>query len=529
MPTFLLSRQLVAQLAIAGLMLAAHPYWGLWHDGTLYFGQVLLHSRVPQLVQDMFFASGSQDRYSVYAHVVKPLYALFGQPATHLGGVLCSWALMAGGVLALLRPLHPQPLAALWGVLAFAVTAPIYGGGWVFGYGEQFLTARSFAEPLLLWSLVALIRGHFGLMAALLGAATLFHPLMTLPVLAVIWFYGVQADRRWLWALAVLPGVVAAGAAGIAPWDGLLKRYDPYWWSLIDTVSSQVLPANWSAMDALTVAADLAVLAAVAGLRPRDAFSGLLQATIAAAIAMFGACLLLVDGLHLVLPTQLQLWRVHWVVHLLAVVLTPWLVARLWRLGGFWPASACALVLAALNIHVGSPHGVPAVLLWGAVSAVARWAPAVSRSTCRLVCASIALGVVFTAATRLGTVLQLEDWQFPEAGWGGLFLLAVSFPAIAMPAFATLLGLHERGRAGQVAAWGLAVALLATVAVHWDQRTDLARATEASGTTPAPFAAQLPPDTTVYWPGSLAPVWGAARARQPLRTAAGLGHAVSPT
>lgn len=509
MPTLPSSRQLIAFLAIAGLMLAAHPYWGLWHDGTLYFGQVLLHSRVPQLAQDLFFASGSQDRYSVYAHVVGPLYALIGQPATHLTGVLCSWTLMAAGVLALLRPLQPQPLAGLWGMLAFAVITPIYGGGWVFSYGEQFLTARSFAEPLLLWSLVALLRGRLGLMAVLLVAAGAFHPLMTLPVLAVIWCYGLQANRRWLWALAVLPLVAAAGAAGMAPWDGLLRRYDPYWWSLIDTVSPQVLPTNWSALEAFTVVLDLAVLAAAARALPQDPFTRLLHATVLATALLMAACLVLADGLHLVLPTQLQLWRVHWVTHLLSVILTPWLVARLWSRGGLWPVSACALVLALVNVHVNSPHGGGAVLLAGAACALAARVRQVSRATRWLACTCLAIGIVATSATRLATLLQLESWQFPEAGWAGLFLLAVSFPIVAMPGFAGLLALHDRGgRAGRAAAWLLSTALFATVALHWDQRTDLARATESSDTAPPPFAAELPRDTTVYWPGSLAPVWG---------------------
>lgn len=497
-------------LAIAGWMLAAHPYWGLWHDGTLYFGQVLLHSRVPQLAQDLFFASGSQDRYSIYAHVVKPLYALFGQPATHMSGVLCSWALMGGGVLALLRSLQPTPMAAVWGLLAFAVTAPIYGGGWVFGYGEQFLTARSVAEPMLLWSLVALLRQRLALAAGLMAAALAFHPLMALPVLVVAWCYLVQVQRRWLWALGLLPLVAAAGAAGIPPWDGLLRRYDPYWWSLINAVNTQVLPSNWSLMDAATVLLDLAVIAAVALARPSAPFARLLWAVLLASGLMFGACLVLVDGLRLVLVTQLQLWRVHWIAHLLATILAPWLVARLWQRGGLWPASACALVLALLNAHVGSPHGAGAVLLWAGISALAVAVRQVSKATHRLACASIVAGIVFLSGTRLATVLELASWQFPEAGWGGLFLLAISFPTLAVPALAALQALQQCGRAGTVLAGLLSSLLFITVALHWDQRSDLARATEASEHPPA-LAHAIPQDATVYWPGPfnhLAPVWG---------------------
>lgn len=504
-------RQLwIPLLAIAGWMLAAHPYLGVWHDGTLYFGQVLLHSRVPQLAQDLFFASGSQDRYSVYAHAVGPLYALIGQPATHMGAVLFSWALMGGGVLALLRALQPQPLAALWGLLAFAVVTPIYGGGWSFGYGEQFLTARSFAEPALLWSLVALLRQRFVAMAALLAVGVAFHPLMSLPVLVLIWCYLLQAQRHWLWALGLLPLLAAAGAAGIPPWDGLLQRYDPYWWSLIDAVNTYVLPSNWSAMNVASVALDLTVIAAVAREGQPASFVRLLRAALLAAGLMFGACLVLVEGLHLVLATQLQLWRVHWIVHLLATILAPWLMARLWQRGGLWPASACALALALLNAHVNSPHGVAAVLLWVGVCGLALAVRNVSRITHRLACGCIVAGIVFLSATRLATLLALQSWQLPEAGWGGLFVLAAAFPTIAMPAFAALLALHKRAGASRVVAGVLSGLLFTTTALLWDQRSDLARATDAAEH-PSPLASRIPLDATVYWAGpfnQLAPVWG---------------------
>ena len=520
------SRLLIAAAALLAWMLAAHPYWGIWHDGTLYFGQALLNSRVPQLAQDLFFASGSQDGYSIYSAVVAPLYRLLGQAATHITAVLCSWALMAGGVLALLRPLQASGLSnawGLWGLLAFAVVTPIYGGGWVFGYAEPFLTARTFAEPLLLAALVALARGRTGVTAGLLVAAAALHPLMSLPVVVIAWCFAVQADRRWLWALAALPVALAAAVAGWAPWSGLLRRYDPDWWSMINTATPQVLPTRWTALEAGTVLVDVTVLATVARLRPPDALGRLLRAAVLAAVLLFAAALVLADGLRLVLPTQLQLWRVHWIAHLLAVVLSPWLVARLWQLGGLWPVSACALVLALINIHCLSPHGVAALLLWAGVSAVALRVRDVSALVRWLACGGIGLAIVATSATRLGTLLQLQAWQIPEAGWAGLFLLAASFPAIAMPAFAGLLALQAQGRAGRAAAGLLSAAFLLAVALHWDQRSDLARATETPPGAAHPFQAYIPPDASVYWPGELAPVWGLLERRHDFSPQQGAG------
>jgi hypothetical protein len=136
---------LAALLAIATWMLLSHPYEGVRHDGTLYLGQALLHSRVPALSGDIFFVGGSQDRYSIYSHVMVPLYERLGLFATHLAVLMVSWACMLGAVLALLKRFSPKGSLFLWGALSFAVMSPIYGGTWVFSYGEAFVTARSFA------------------------------------------------------------------------------------------------------------------------------------------------------------------------------------------------------------------------------------------------------------------------------------------------------------------------------------------------------------------------------------------------
>ncbi|KQW46635.1 hypothetical protein ASC81_09630 [Pelomonas sp. Root405] len=496
-------------LAVLGWMLAAQPYRGLWHDGILYFGQVLRHSEVPALSEDMFFASGSQDRYSVYAHVVAPLYSALGKYATHVVGVLLSWTLMAGALLTLLKPLEQrwQP-AALWGLLAYGVVSPIYGGGWVFGYGEPFLTARTVAEPLLLWSLVALLSGRLARVAGLQGAATLFHPLMALPVVLVTGCYLAQKDRRWWWALCIVPLAMLAGAAGLPPWDGLLKRYDPYWWSLIGTVNAQVLLQNWSLLDWLTVGLDLAVLLVVAKLRPSAGLTRLLHAVVITNLALFAVAVVLADGLQLVLVTQLQLWRAHWIAHLLAVATLPWLVMQLWRLGGLWPTSACALALAMLNIHVGGQHGPATTALLLFTSLLAWRVRKVSASTRWLICGCILLCIAAVSWARLRDVLALQAWQNPAAGANASAMLVLSFPTVAMSCFAALWLLVQRGRTALGFAALSSAALFTVAAAAWDQRPDLARAVESPSGASHPFAGHLPPRATVYWPGQLLPVWG---------------------
>jgi hypothetical protein len=498
---------LAALIAVAALTLLARPYEGLRHDGILYLGQVLINSRVPALSHDTFFVGGSQDRYSIYSHLLAPLYEHVGLMPTHVVVLLTSWLLGLGGVLRLLRRLEPAGMQPFWGLLAFAVMSASYGGLWIFSYSEPFVTGRSFAEPALLWSLVALLAGRWRTMAALQVLAALFHPLMALPVMAMSWCYLARTDRRWWWLLTGLPLALLASIAGIPPWNGMLKTYDPYWWALVEANNSQVLITQWKLRDQLTIALDMAVLLAVTRLRPIDNITRLIRAVVLITAAFIGLTALCADGLHNVLFTQLQLWRAHWVAHLLAVALAPWLLVRLSQLGGFWPVSASALALAQLDAHFGTGHGLATMCLWALTSLVSWRVRDVSRATVRLACGATLLCILGLSGQNLYSQLHQLGWKSPLTLWGdGFFLLATS-PVVAASGFAALLLIAHRSLVGAIISTGLSVALLCVTALHWDQRQDLTRAVESAPTAEHPFSAHIPINATVYWPAQLLPVW----------------------
>lgn len=516
-------QQLAALLAIGAWMLLAHPYEGLRHDGVLYLGQALLHSRVPGLIQDTFFAGGSQDTYSIYAHLMVPLYEHLGLMVTHVGVLLTGWLLMIGAVLALLRRLEPLGFAPLWGALAFAVMSPIYGGITIIGYGEPFVTARSFAEPVLLWSLVALLDGRKLVAAGLQVLAAAFHPLMTLPVMVVSACFLVQSNRRWLWLLATVPVVWLAAIAGIRPWDGLLEAYAPDWWGLVETSNPMVMLSKWTRDDKLRVLLDIAILLAVCRLRPADCRTRLLYAVVAATVALMSATSIGVDIFHSVLVTQLQLWRVHWIGHLLAMALSPWLVLRLYRLGGLWPVSACALVLALMNSHGSMQHGLAAMSLWALVSLAAWRLTDVSPAALRTTCGCILLCALALPAYQLNEQLQQLSWQSPETFWGDGFYRLAASPPVAVLGFATLVFVAGKGRAGRFTALSLSALLMCAAALNWDQRPDLARAVETPVETTHPFVAHLTSAATVYWPQQLVAVWGLLQRPSHFATQQGAG------
>lgn len=501
-------QMLTVVLAVAACMLLAHPYEGLRHDGILYLGQVLLNSRVPALSQDIFFVGGSQDSYSVYARLMVPIYQHLGMTVTHVSLLLAGWVALLGAVLALLRRLDPAGPAVPWGLLVFAVVSPIYGGSNLMGYGEPFVTARTFAEPLLLWSLVALLAGRTWVAVGLQAAAVMFHPLMALPGLAIGWCYLVQANRRWLWLLAVVPVVLFAGMAGMRPWDGLLKVYDPYWWALVEIRNPMVLPSKWSVDEHLRVVLDVAVLLAAARMRPVDHWTRLLHGVVATTILFFGMSALGADVLHSVLLTQLQLWRVHWITHLLALAVAPWVVLRLYRQGALWRVVAFAVALALLNAHIGRGHGI-ATLSLCALAALAAWRVRdVSPAVVRLACGCIVLCMLGLSAAQLHEHLGEMSWTFPNTFQGDAFAKVAGYPTVALCGFAVLMLIARKGMPGAVGALALSAALLFASAATWDQRPDLAHAVESQ---PAdailPFAAHLPANATVYWPQQLVPVW----------------------
>ncbi|MCY4752992.1 hypothetical protein [Pelomonas aquatica] len=502
------SCRLTALLAILAWWVMAHPYEGLWHDAVLYFGQTLLHSSAPGLSQDVFFSGGSQDRYSIYAHVMVPLYKHLGRIATHVGVLTGSWLLLIGAMLALLRRFDASEQIHLWGLLAFAVMSPTYGGGNVFRFGEAFVTARSFAEPLLLWSLVALLDGRRLAAVALQLLGLSFHPLMALPVISLSWCYLVETDRQWLWLLATLPAALVAALAGIPPWDGLLRTYDPYWWSLFETSADHLLIGNWSLDEQLTVLLDVAILIAVTRLRPKDAWTRLILAVVITTLAFIGLTILCVDFGRSVMLTQLQLWRAHWVAHLLAMTLTPWLLAKLWQLDGLWRASACALGLALMNSHFGMDHGKVTLPLWGLASLAAWRVRKPSRTVVWLACPCILLCTLGLIAYQLDAMLQQQGWQFPTAGWNDRFIEVAAIPVVAFAGFAALLRVCSKSRVGVWLALSLSALLLFTALTHWDQRSDLARTIESPSAHEHPFIAHLPAKASVYWPNQLAPVWG---------------------
>ncbi|MBL8275401.1 MAG: hypothetical protein JNL93_01750 [Pelomonas sp.] len=505
-PHHLAARNVLIPFAIA-LLLLARPYEGIDRDDALYLGQVLQSASQPQLGADLFFASGSQNDYALYARLLAPLYEAFGIAATHMGLLGLSWLATLATLLHLQRRLGVEDAhLRLLGLVCLVAASPFYGGLRKFGVLEPFLTARTLAEPLVVGSLALLSMRRLGAAVALQLAAALLHPLMALPALLMTWLLAVARNRRWL-ALAAAPIVLLVLAAlGMAP-ERLIQRYDTAWWDLVATRNAQVVLGHWTLPDWLTVATD-ALLVALAALAPQLAGGRrVLLALLAASGLLLTVNLLGTDLWQAVFITQLQPWRSLGLLHLAAWVLTPFVLWHTWQRGPMGRLCAAALALAQVSSHAGSSYGLPILFVWALCQVAAVRGLMATPAMYRLALGASALGALALSCADVLARLERLHWHPTVSLALDEASRIATEPLIAL----TLAGLVLWGAARHAAArrlgWGLGLALLVFAAAHWDRRDALARAVEQPPE-PRPFQDVVPPDASVYWPEHLAAVWG---------------------
>ena len=484
-------------LLTVGLWLLARPYLGVRHDGVLYMGQALLHLNAGAMQQDLFFQFGSQDQFSVFSKLLAYLYRTLGvasaQPLVlaccHLPFLLaCAW---------LTRDFGPLSVRAM-GLAVMTVFSHFYGGFGIFGFAESFVTARTMAEPVVVLALAALVHGRPGWAAVLGALAAMAHPLVTLPFFVVAWLFLCLNDRRWWWALVpVLLGLAAASAlpARLNPW----VAFDPVWFEMVQDNSPHVFVGLWQAVDWYVLALDLAVLAAAQRSLPVP-LARLCRATGIASMVLLLVAGVGADLLHSVLLTGLQVWRVLWIAHLLALLCMPLVFTPLWRQGPEGRLQALAWALAALAINAAWAQSWVFVLWALLMHHACRRPPGLAPRMTRLALGATALTMLglsaAIAASRL-RALELAGSRFDS----GLLWVATTLPSLSLPLVAALLLAWTTGR--RALALGCALILVLAGGLNWDRRSDWIRHLEAAPVGHHPFAALIPPHAQVYWPDNL--------------------------
>jgi hypothetical protein len=478
------------------------PYQGVRHDAILYLGQALKHLAPDVFGRDVFFSRGSQDQFTIVSAPLAWCLSHAGTAGTEMTlTVLCNLAFV-GAAWWLADTIAPSRRGVC--TLGVVMLSHAYGRLEDFNYGENFFTARSLAEPLVLLALAAWLRRRHAAGLALFACAALVHPLVALPALAVAWLLRVRSDRRWLWGLALAVPVLALAAAGVTPFGGLFARYDDTWWQLLTQFDAQVRLTTWRMPDVESAALDLLLLGVAATLL-QSLGRQLALAVIVSSASLLAVAFLGGDVARDVLVVQLQLWRVLWLAHALAMLCLPALVLDLWREGDAGRTVAVAAATAVLAVSWTIPYAW-APLLWLPLALLMRQrAHEVSAALARA-----ALGLTLVALAGISILLALTTWRLVQ---GDAVLGTVVFPLVALLSIPTLGLLGAIALAGLLAllpmrtAAPVAGALGALAATQWDQRSEWTRTLESFGFEQHPFARVIPRTAQVYWHLELAPTW----------------------
>lgn len=496
--------QLAGAILAVGLLLLVHAYRGIWHDSAIYAGQALAALHPDAFSHDLFFAYGSQAKFSMFP-------ALLAQLVRHIGlGNSFFWLTLAGLLAFLLASwqLLCQLLpgnARLPGLLCLILLPASYGAWGILSYAEPFLTGRSLAEPLALAALAALTGRRQWLAALLGGIAMTLHPLQALPAAAIAWCWLAQLDRRWLHLAWLIPTTMTACFL-LPQLHFLVMRMDALWFQQVWQRSLVVFYSHSSAGDWLYLLKDIFVIA-IATHAADTRLRRFLLAVLAASLTLLTAGLILADALHLAWPAGLQLWRGHWLLHWSATAILPWLFMRLWpQQAGQWQR---LLVLASIVILGLIPTAAHPLLPVLALLYIAwPWldqhtSPAFPKALA-LACGLLALGYLLMGAIALtpwGTTNSNSHWvdALQQPRLPAILLL----PAV----LAALWRWNSLSMRMQWLALAFLVAVLLLSASRWDQRSPLQRAFTDQPQDANPFGLDIAPDAQVLWLGNLLPAW----------------------
>jgi hypothetical protein len=479
----------------------SHPYRGLIHDAGLYTLQAMAHLHPGTLAGDVFLRFGSQDAYTIFT----PLYAGVIRMAgvehaaaaltlcAHLGVFISGWFLA--------RAVSP-PRMALLGVCVLIAIPGYYGADHVFTYFESFLTPRMFAEALVLASLACLLRQRLAAAVLLTVAAMLVHPIIATAGCAALLCatVAIPYPRVACVAAAVGLGVAALVSGSIdAPWLQLITERSPY-----------LFLGNWHLEDWARCAVALATLCAGCGSyvepKARQLCRVVLIATLAALVLTGIAC----DGMHIVLLTQMQLWRGLWLATAVAALLLPLIALRSWQ-SGLSGRSTCALLLAAWLFGSNAP-ALQVLVLLGAASVLGRYlAPAHFRWVYRGACGLLAVAVLWRVASNL----TFSEAYYLEPSVPLWIRRAMSFvhdgsvPA-ALAAGLVWLGTRQPGRSAAIilsSAMALCIAAVLWLAPLTWRAWNYQEFSPQSIMQYAPLRAALPPQAEVFVPEGPLGAW----------------------
>lgn len=496
--------QAALALLLAALWLLGRRYGGLVQDAPLYLLQGLRRLDPATFDKDLFFAYGSQDAYTAFPYLYAPLIDFFGAGMAAALLTLAGQLAFVAASLALVRRVATGP-ARWWCLALVAVISGYYGGVGTHRLAEPFGTARSLAEPLVIAGLACTLSVRHGLALAALASAAVLHPLMAAPGIAVVFLWHAAARLRPRWTAALL---AASAAIVVLAGNTLTRSFDPPWLAVVLDRSPQLFLSQWQLPDWSRLLWGLCVAWLAAPL-VAPPVRRLVLASMAVCLAGITASGIAVDLLNNATAAALQMWRAHWLLHFLAIVLVPVAVAGLWRSGHAARAAAACLAASCCFGRAEQPAAAALAVAAAVLVALDRRAPGwMGGRSYRLALLAAAcaasVGLLFEVQSRLPNlydIARVPDWTdfvHAAASVGGL----LPFAGLAW------LAAYSRYR---FLALALSVAAFALSLATWDARKPWPRFIERASAGSNPFRDVLPSDAVVYWPGPYGKAWLALR------------------
>ena len=466
------------------------PYVGIRHDALLYAAQAI-NAYDGRFQGDLFFAFGSQSKYSLAPQLLAGAYAAFGIDwAFFLGSVASSAVLIAAFTVFFRRLLGPTaifPLAVLWSACCPIACAD----GIILHVNESFLTTRPIAAALGLFAFERMLAGRWLAFTVVAAAAMALHPLVAAPVGLIGTAYAVARSGRWGWVavgIATAAGFVMLAVPGLP--TKLFGPMSAVWRGQVIAVMPFCNPLEWAAADwqRLTVGTWACLAFARIGRGSR-------AATLAAAATLVASAGVVLTGIAVGADARLlfqgQPYRWVWVMEVMGGPLALLVGARLWSSGPRARVGGLILVSAALGLSLTNLPGMGlAVTAAAVVGYIARriagwkpWSATAAGAVAALISADIA------HLCQLGIALAAEPWaQSPEFEVRGMLISEQVGPLARLASvLAISAGLRRSRLTRRLTPVLIVAAGLAAQLAFWQvSRTDWARreyVTDAADTT----------------------------------------------
>ncbi len=456
---------------VAGLWLILHAYTGIQIDARIYMGRAMADLAPATIGRDLMFVHDGQSAFSVYPRLARLVVGRFGVEAGATLLALAGVAVWFTAAVALVMQLVSGRLR--WAMLACLAVLPNHYGGFITNpFGEALAVPRPFAEAGVMAALACALAGRRAVALALLLAAGLFHPLMALCGVGVVFVMAATEDRRWLAPAALLVGVVLlAGVLRLPVAERLFQRIDPVWLEVLHRRSPYLFPALWSLSTWSQSAVQLATVLIAAGLLQGRARTLLLGSALVAGGGV-SLAFVLGDVFPSLLVVQLQPWRALWLSAVLGSAGFALCAARLWPQG-----AGGRLVLAVLAmgwLAPESPAGLCAAALALVLFGLERRAGGLGVGE---LAARVALGLLGLLALRVvqvapSAVRFIAAMPPPRTGMD-LVILSLGLQTLVVPPLAVWAVLAPPGRLERplrLAVLPLGLAVLAAGVLAWDRQ-----------------------------------------------------------